>query len=227
MNLSSFAASSTEAPAVQRRAAGEVPYMRDCNSSGAASSGDQFQVGSSNPEPESMAWSKHQDVWSNVEKVAALMPRLVKNYRFDVEGDVGDDDDTPDDPLCLWCSAPNVGMLPYCSNCKRWTGGCPDLDAMRARFTAGAPDDQIDEPNAPVIGQTDVDHAPIEPERPNSTAPYSELDLSEMIHWRDGVINHDTNKHLFKNAVEHIGWQKLEAMKAKRMSADYVVQEWA
>ena len=77
------------------------------------------------------------------------MPRLLKRYQFDVQPDVGDDEDTPDDPLCLWCSSPNVGMLPYCTNCKRVsTLDTLDLDGMRARFTAGAPEDQIDEPNA-------------------------------------------------------------------------------
>ena len=68
---------------------------------------------------------------------------------------------------------------------------------MQARFTVGAPRDQAecpDDPNAPVIGETDADHEPVEPERPNSTAPHSELDLSELIHWRDAFSNGDAHK---------------------------------
>jgi hypothetical protein len=139
-NLSSFmsppfSASSTEqAAAVKRKATSATDEeMRD--SGDAASSGDQFPVGS--PNPDYAGWSKHQDVWSNVEKVQTLMPRLAKIYHFEVEDEVGDDD-TLDDPLCMMCCTPNIGTQPYCSNCKSWTGGCPNLEAMQARFTAGA-----------------------------------------------------------------------------------------
>ena len=57
--------------------------------------------------------------------------------------------------------------------------------------------------------------------------PHSVLNLSRMIHWRDGTMNTDKQKHLFWNAVEHISWQRLEAMRKQRIKAEYVVEEWA
>ena len=103
---------------------------------------------------------------------------------------------------------------------------------MQARFTVGAPRDQAesqmpDDLNAPVIGETDADHEPAEPERPDSTAPHSELDLSTLIHWRDAFTNGDANKWKFRQAVEHISWEKLELLKAISVDATNVMKKWA
>ena len=102
-----------------------------------------------------------------------------------------------------------------------------NLDGMHERFTAGAPEDEIDEPHAPVLGQTDDDHVPVEPVWSGPTAAHSELDLSKMVHWHDGTMNTAAKKSRFTNATQHISWQRLEQMSNHRIKAEYVAEEWA
>ena len=144
----------------------EAAASEQLAASGAASSTDRVTTSAEAAASEQLAADEErwllegcrrgtsQDVWANCEMVSVLIPRLLKRFEFKVEGDVGDAEDTPDDPLCLWCSHPNIGMLPQCKNCRRQSN--IDLDGTNTRFTAGAPEDQIDGPPSPVPGQTET-----------------------------------------------------------------------
>ena len=99
----------------------------------------------------------------------------------------------------------------------------------QARFTTGAPHDEEespDDPDAPVIGETDADYEPEEADQSNPTAPHSELDLRTLIHWRDALTNSAKNKWKFNKAVEHLSWKELEHLKALQADATDVIKEW-
>ena len=141
-------------------------------------------------------------MWTRRDNTTELVPHSEKHFMCDVqlEEDVG-----TFDILRQWCCKPNVGPIPFCPTCgKMMPLDLMDLDGMRERFTAGAPEDQVDEPHATGLDQTDDGHKPPEPDWFISAAEHSVLDTSSMMHWRDGVLNSAAWKRRCNNAIKHI-----------------------
>jgi hypothetical protein len=168
----------------------------------------------------------HVFVFKLIGQTQTLLAETKKPYSFASAPQAGEE---PDLLLkCEWCGQDNLPMDMLCVACRKLLPieGI-DLEGLKAKFGfREATVLQVDESEDEQMGQTEVDFSLPTPEPPaGSTAPHSKLDLSKLIHWRDGVLNSRANKHHFAEATKGIPldtWMKLEDTQVTEQTATAV-----